>query len=450
VCQEDVVPIKISDAVQCGAWRAGWMPIIRTGISGGAPGPASAVEEPTQTLVWLSAVQHVGVLSVYLTFPLVVMREAGASIRDTMAILALSLLAMGVATVVQSHRRLGSGLLCPVTFTAAYIGPSILAYRQGGLPLVFGMTVFAGCVEMAISPFLRRLRALFPTEMSGLVVLLVGIAIGSLAVRQLPGSLTDGADRPLWMTLLVTFVTMAGLSVWGPPQLRCVAVLSGMIAGFVCASFSGVFSAADFAAIKAEPLLTIPRMGQWGIAFDPTLIMPFVIAALAASTKAAGILSLAQRATVGRSPPDKSMITRGVFADGLGTTVAGLFGTTGLSTSPSSVALVAATGVTSRRVAAAIGAIFAILAFLPPLSYALAEFPRPVIAATMLFTGCLVLTNGLQMIAACPLDNRKSLVVGLSIIAALAVEAHPHIAANAPAFLTPIMGSSLVRGYPSA
>ena len=140
------------------------------------------------------------------------------------------------------------------------------------------------------------------------------------------------------------------------------------------------------------------------------------------------------------------MIARGVFADGLGTAVAGLFGTTGLSTSPSSVALVAATGVTSRRVAAAIGAIFAILAFLPPLSHVLAEFRPPVIAATMLFTGCLVLTNGLQMIAACPLDNRKSLVVGLSVIAALAIEAHPHIAAHAPAFLSPIMGSSLVLG----
>ena len=46
------------------------------------------------------------------------------------------------------------------------------------------------------------------------------------------------------------------------------------------------------------------------------------------------------------------MIARGVFADGLGTAVAGLFGTTGLSTSPSSVALVASTGVTNRRVAA--------------------------------------------------------------------------------------------------
>jgi xanthine/uracil permease len=96
------------------------MPIIRPGISGAAPVRDSSVKDPPQTLVWLSAAQHVGVLSVYLTFPLVVMREAGASARDIVAILALSLLAMGMATVVQSHPRLGSGLLCPVTFTAAY------------------------------------------------------------------------------------------------------------------------------------------------------------------------------------------------------------------------------------------------------------------------------------------------------------------------------------------
>jgi len=64
----------------------------------------------------------------------------------------------------------------------------------------------------------------------------------------------------------------------------------------------------------------------------------------------------------------------------------------------------------------------------------------------MLFTGCLVLTSGLQMIAECRLDNRKSLVVGLGIITALAVEVHPDIAANAPAFLSPITGSSLVLG----
>jgi xanthine/uracil permease len=83
-------------------------------------------------------------------------------------------------------------------------------------------------------------------------------------VRQLPGPLIDGVGRPFWVTLLVTFVTTAGLSVWGAPQLMRVAVLAGMMAGFVYASFSGVFSAADFAAI----VLAVPRMGQWGIAFD--------------------------------------------------------------------------------------------------------------------------------------------------------------------------------------
>ena len=189
-------------------------------------------EEPPQTLVWLSAVQHVGVVSVYLAFPLVVMREAAASVSDTTLVLALSFLGMGVATMLQSLRRLGSGLLCPVACTACYVGPSIVAYHRGGLPTLFGMTVLASCVEMAVAPFLRRLRALFPPEISGLVVLLVGITIGSLAVRDLPGSLIEGADPQRWVTFLVTFVTMAVLSVWGPLRLRRLAVLTGIVAGF--------------------------------------------------------------------------------------------------------------------------------------------------------------------------------------------------------------------------
>ena len=64
----------------------------------------------------------------------------------------------------------------------------LVAYRQGGLPLVFGMTVFAGCAEMAISPFLRRLRAMFPAEMSGLVVLFVGIGPRVAAAKAEPAA----------------------------------------------------------------------------------------------------------------------------------------------------------------------------------------------------------------------------------------------------------------------
>ena len=94
------------------------------------------------SLMWLSALQHVGILSAYLVFPLVVVREAGVSPETAAAVLALSMLALGIATVLQAVPRIGCGFLCPVTFTAAYIAPAIYAAKIGGLHLAFGMVVF--------------------------------------------------------------------------------------------------------------------------------------------------------------------------------------------------------------------------------------------------------------------------------------------------------------------
>jgi uncharacterized membrane protein AbrB (regulator of aidB expression) len=71
-------------------------------------------------------------------------------------------------------------VLCPSIFTVAYLGPSLLALKTGGLSLVFGMTVFAGCVESALSRSLRHLRAFFPPEIAGLVVVLLGVTIGEI------------------------------------------------------------------------------------------------------------------------------------------------------------------------------------------------------------------------------------------------------------------------------
>jgi len=343
-------------------------------------------------------------------------------------------------------RGIGSGLLCPVTFTGAYVGPSILAYRLGGLPLVCGMTVFAGFVEAACAPFLRRLRRLFPAEMAGLVVLLVGIVIGSLAVRDIGQLFAAGSDERIWTAIAVTFGTMTVLAVWGRQLLSLLAVLGGILAGIIYACVVGLLTPSALIGLTSDPIIAPPPIGRFGVGFDATLVLPFAVAAIATATKAAGVVGLALTAPNGKATQDRWTVSRGIFADGLTTAIAGFLGTTGLNTSPSSVAVVLATRVSNRRVAIAIGAILMLFSFSPPLSHALALLPRPIVAATMLFTGCLVLSNGLQMITARGLDNRKSLTVGMALFAALAVEAHAALFSGAPAWLDQFTGSSLVLG----
>jgi xanthine/uracil permease len=101
--------------------------------------------------MWLAALQLCSITTVFIIYPLVLLRETGVPPATGAAIIALSFLMLGIATVVQVSVPFGPGILVPVTFTPAYLVPAIAAVKLGGLPLAFGMMVFAGVVEILLS-----------------------------------------------------------------------------------------------------------------------------------------------------------------------------------------------------------------------------------------------------------------------------------------------------------
>ena len=195
------------------------------------------------------------------------------------------------------------------------------------------------------------------------------------------------------------------------------------------------------------PVFAIPSFAHVSFAFSPAMILPFAVGALASTAKTIGLISLCQKLNDANwREPDMDAVRRGVLADGLGTTFAGLCGTIGINSMPSAVAIPAATGLASRRLAYVIAMALAVLAFLPLASVALAVMPKAVMGGLTLFTGCFVLVNGLQTIASCQLDQRRTVVVGLGISGGVAAEAFPSLAEILPACLQPLMSSSLVLG----
>jgi len=58
------------------------------------------------------------------------------------------------------------------------LSPSVMAARIGGMPLVFGMTLFAGVVEAAVGIALWQLRFVITLVLSGLTVFVVGLELG--------------------------------------------------------------------------------------------------------------------------------------------------------------------------------------------------------------------------------------------------------------------------------
>jgi len=411
-------------------------------------------ERPPAGVTLLSGLQHVGIISIALVYPLLLGRAAGLSAAGIADLLSATMLVLGVAALLQSLPRgpVGARLLCPPVCTAAYLTPALLAVKTGGLGLAFGMTAFAGLVEVGVSRALRPLRPYLPPELSGLVVLLVAVSVGNFGFRSLLG--VDYGQPPNGPELAVaglTLATMLAFSVWSRGAARLFCALIGMVVGYAAAWFAGILTPADLEALDAAAFVSAPRFGAHGWSWDAALVIPFAIAALGTAIRGVGDITIAQKINdTDWVRPEMRSVSGGVLANGIANVFGGLLGAHGVSTYTSSVGLSAASGVTSRRVGYAIGAMFVLLAFMPKASALFLIMPRPVIAAATLFTAAIIFVSGVQIVAARLLDARRTFVVGLSFISGLAVDVYPASFSGLPAGILPVFASSLVLGTVTA
>jgi xanthine permease XanP len=416
------------------------------------PGLIYAVDDhPPWAILIVSALQHIGLMAITLIFPIIIAREANLSGTQFLDLVSLSMLGLGVANICFCIRSkfIGSGYLCGAGYTAIFLGPSLFALQQGGLALVFGMTVIGGFVQVAIAPLLHRLRALLPSEIAGLVIAVVGLTLAGLGVRYGLGiNAQQQKINPEYVIVAgVSLVTMVVLNIWSKGYGKMFCVLIGMMVGYAASAGLGIFDLAGTIPEGGLSVVRLPRLQHMGWSFDPVLVAPFAVASLAATLRAMGDVSNAQRINdADWVRPNFGSLAGGVLANGVAVVFCGLVGSCGINTYSSSIGLSGATGVTSRSVGYAIGLGFCALAFVPPVAVALAAMPRPVMGAALFFTAAFVFTSGLQMITARMLDARKTLVIGFSFAMAVVADLYHEALMGVPIVLQPIFGNSLVLG----
>jgi len=410
-------------------------------------------DRPPAFLVILTAIQHTAFgAGMGIVFPLLVLQAAGATQEATGRAVALSMVALGVATMLQALRRpyLGSGFLAPAVFAAAYLPASLDAARMGGMALVAGMTIFAGAVEIALGCFITRLRPFLPTEIAGFAVLMIGIVNGMLGFNLMiihPLQAAGGqwhAAYPALALGLASVALMVALNVWGHGKFKAYSVLIGIVFGYAAGAALGVLAPERFLATIAQPP-QIPVPPESLPAFLPALAVPFAVGALASLLRAVGDLTICQKINDSNwTRPHFRSIRGGVFADGLGTLIAGALGTVGLSTFSGSIALSAVTGVTARIVGFVIGATFIVMAIIPSIRDLLAAMPEPLMGAILLFSGTFVFINGMQVVMSRLLDSRKVFVIGVSLVVGLSHDVYTSFYESLPGAVAPLVSSSLI------
>jgi NCS2 family nucleobase:cation symporter-2 len=404
---------------------------------------------PLPVLV-LSAFQHIGLATTSIAYQVAIAREAGLGLHQTIDFISIGLLALGLGTVLLSAggKFVGSACLCPAGITPVYFGPAVFALQRGGMALLFGMTMIAGVVQIALAPMIRRLRALLPTEIAGLVIAAIGLAVASLGLRLGLGVTKDnGIQFPFVAVFATTLLTMIALNVWTEGYLKAFCLLIGSAAGYLVGLAAGV--GGPSAAIASEHLdfIRLPFASHPGWQFDLPLLAPFVVGAIASTLHLMGTISTAQRIADPKwVRPSFKSLSGGLLGNGIANLFAGAAGSSGLDVYSPCIGLSAATGITSRRIAYAIGALLAAGSFFPLASFKFVAVPDPIVGATLFFSAGFIFINGLQMITARMLDTRKTMVIGFSFAMLVLADSYKDVFATLPVLLQPIFGTSLMLG----
>jgi len=393
------------------------------------------------------ALQHAALVAIFLIVAVTVARMADLDAEQGRNFMALTMIAGGLGAVLQALGRwgLGSGYLAPPTTTTILLPASGAALALGGLPLLLGMLVYVGAAVALLSRVIHRLRPLFPPEIAGFVVLMVGLSVVVLAMRNFLGvGLPEREVRPAVLLALGTLAVMVALNVWGSRRLRLYSSLLGVTLGCTAALAVGAFDPLDLRGIAAAPWLSLPRPFVGGLAFEPLLLVPFTIAALAIALNALGAITAAQKVEDPNwKRPEMRSLGGGILADGLTNVGAGLLGGFGQAATSGAVGLSQATGANSRAIAFVLGALLVAAAFLPKAGAFLLAMPEPIVGAALVFSGCFLITSAVQIIASRMLDARKTFVLGIAFSLGIAAYVFPAQFATAPGWLQPWVGSPL-------
>jgi len=411
--------------------------------------PVDAVP-PTPKLVALG-LQHVLVMYAgAVAVPLIIGRAAKLSPDQVALLVNADLFACGIATLIQSLGIGPFGIRLPVMMgvTFAAVGPMVAMATNPDLGLlgVFGSVIAAGIVTVLIAPFVSRLLPLFPSVVTGTIILMIGISLMRVGVNWAAGApiaTLPGYGDPIHLgmagavLLLILLITK-----YAAGFLANIAVLVGIVAGCAVAWGIGKMS---FSKVDHAEWFALVMPFSFGVPiFDPVAILTMSIVMVVVMIESAGMF-LALGEMVER-PVDQKAMTRGLRTDGIGSFIGGIFNTFPYTSFSQNVGLVGVTGVRSRYVTAVGGVIMLIMGLMPKLGALVESVPLFVLGGAGIVMFGMVAATGVRILSTVDYVKQRNnlFVVAISIGFGLIPLVAPQFFKAMPHELAPILESGIL------
>lgn len=396
-------------------------------------------ETPPPLSTAILAIQHSAIVLINLVYVVIITKALNLSASDQFAMLSTTLLVCGLATLLQA--RFGSKLLIVFHPNPIYIPLIIAAGIAEGPGGIAVLLLSAGIVQFVFGSLVRRLRVFFPPEVCGVVVIMLGV---SLLPGTLRGIVTQSVDESLLhvepaglAVALVTLAVASAGSVWLRGMARFFSLLLGCVVGMILAYALGIWHFGDSKASFDVPAVALPVIHLPGITFSMGLVYLAIVAALVNVVDELGVLIGTERLDdADWRRPDFRKMSLGLQASGLFTAVSGVLGGAAVGMSSANLSLAYATGVTSRTVAMAAGAILMAVTFVPLALKHVLSLPDAVVAGILFYAACYFIVSGAELALSRMLSPRRALVIGLSVGAGVLLQ-------SVPALTTRFAGTSI-------
>ncbi|MFR8316538.1 MAG: uracil-xanthine permease family protein [Catenibacillus sp.] len=384
-----------------------------------------------------------------------------------------AMLIAGIVTLVQVFTIGPVGGKLPIVMgtSSGFIGvcSSVAQVMGGGLigyGALMGASLIGGLFEGVLGFFLKPLRRFFPAVVTGTVVLSIGLSLIGVGIGSFGGgtSAKDYGSLENLMVGAIVLIVIVVLKHGTKGFTSFSAILIGIIVGYIVVAIMGMVLPTTFEytemvdgvevtkeATKAWVLnwdkvaqadwFAIPKLMPVKLVFDWRAIIPVGIMFIVTAVETVGDISGITEGGLGREATDKEL-SGGVVCDGLGSSLAAVFGVLPNTSFSQNVGLVAMNKVVNRF-CIAVGGIFLILCGLfPKLSAIISIMPQSVLggAAVMMFASIVV--SGIQLITKWPVTPRNVTIISVALGLGYGLGANTAVLAQLPQNIQLIFGGS--------
>ncbi|MGV8804538.1 MAG: nucleobase:cation symporter-2 family protein [Polaromonas sp.] len=396
--------------------------------------------------------------------PLIVGRALNLTPEQIVMLISADLFCCGIVTLIQS---LGAtqwfGIKLPVMMgvTFASVAPMVAMANSNpgvqGAGLIFGSIIGAGVISILIAPIVSRMLRFFPPVVTGTIIAVIGISLMRVGINWIFGNpfgptapsivspenaawleaakqaaasgalpavpkgmnIVGTVPNPKYAQLshigiaTIVLVSILLIAKYAKGFVSNISVLLGIIIGGIVATAAGLMTFEKVG--KANWFdLVLPFEIAMPI-FDPILILTMTLVMIVVMIESTGMF-LALSDMTGRKI-DQADLSRGLRTDGLGTLIGGIFNTFPYTSFSQNVGLVGVTGVKSRFVCVAGGAILIVLGLLPKMGALVESLPTFVLGGAGLVMFGMVAATGIRILANVDFkSNRNNLfIVAISI-----------------------------------